>query len=65
LTAQIIATFLSVYGLLMAPIGWADAGIVWGYSIVMFFFQDFVKLGARRILSEEESGYFGKHSRNE
>ncbi len=62
-SAQIIATFLAVYGILMSPIGWLNAGIVWGYSIVLFIFQDFVKLGARRIFSEEQSGYFGKHTK--
>lgn len=65
LGAQIIATLLAVYGILMAPIGWQYAGTVWGYCLVLFIFQDFVKLGARRIFSDEESGYFGQHSKED
>ena len=61
--AQAIATLLSVYGLLMAPIGWANAGFIWGYSLVLFLLQDRVKLAARKIFSEEHSGYFGRHAR--
>ena len=61
--AQLIATFLAVFGLLMSPVGWRNAGIVWGYSLVLFFFQDLVKLGARKIFGEEESGYFGRHGK--
>ena len=31
---QIVATFIVVYGVFMAPIGWALALAVWGYAIV-------------------------------
>ncbi len=61
--AQGVATILAVFGLLMEPIGWANAGIVWGYCLVLFLLQDRVKLAARRIFSEEHSGYFGRHAR--
>ena len=61
--AQLIATFFSVYGLLMTPIGWKMAGIVWGYCVVMFLVQDQVKLAARRVFGEEHSGYYGRHVR--
>ena len=61
--AQAVATLLAVFGLLMKPIGWTNAGIVWGYCLVLFLVQDWVKLAARRIFSEEHSGYFGRHAR--
>ncbi|MFZ0430028.1 MAG: HAD-IC family P-type ATPase, partial [Acidobacteriota bacterium] len=61
--AQVVATFIAVYGFLMAPIGWRDAGITWGYSFVLFLLQDQIKLAGRRIFSEEHSGYFGRHVR--
>lgn len=62
--AQAAATLISVYGFLMQPIGWSNAGIVWGYSFVLFLLQDQVKLAARKIFNEEKhSGYFGRHSR--
>jgi H+-transporting ATPase len=63
--AQILALFIAVYGFLMAPLGWAYAGIVWGYCAVQFFVQDVVKLGIYRVLGEEHSGYFGRHVRPE
>ncbi len=60
---QLVATLIAVYGVLMAPLGWTYAGIVWGYCLVVFFLQDLVKLAARRIFHEEHSGYFGGHVR--
>ena len=64
LAAQLIATLISVYGLLVTPIGWARAGLVWGYCALLFLIQDAVKLGAARIFREEHSGYFGRHARS-
>ncbi len=60
---QIIATFIAVYGMLMTPLGWTYAGIVWGYSLVMFLIQDQVKLVARKVFGEEHCGYYGRHVR--
>jgi H+-transporting ATPase len=61
---QIIATFIAVYGMLMTPLGWKYAGIIWVYSLLLFLLQDQVKLLARRIISEEHSGLFGRHVRS-
>ena len=63
LGAQIIATVIAVYGVLMAPIGWTNAGVTWGYCLALFILQDMVKLGARKIFSEEHSGYFGRQGK--
>jgi H+-transporting ATPase len=60
---QLVATLFAVYGFLMTPIGWANAGIVWAYCLALFPVQDLVKLGGRRVFSEEGSGYFGPHGR--
>ena len=49
LSAQIIATFVSVYGAFMVPIGWSWALFVWGYALTWFFINDRVKLLAYRI----------------
>jgi H+-transporting ATPase len=62
---QIVATFIAVYGFLMTPLGWYYAGIVWGYCLVLFVIQDWVKRAAYRILGKEHSGYFGRHVRPE
>jgi H+-transporting ATPase len=60
---QIIATFIAVYGFLMSPIGWYYAAVVWGYCLVMFVIQDWVKLGANKLFGQGYSGYFGRHVR--
>ena len=49
-TAQLIATLIAVYGVLMAPLGWARAGLVWAYALAWFGVNDQVKLTAYRWL---------------
>ncbi len=44
LGTQAVATLIAVYGILMAPVGWRYAGIVWGYALVWFLFNDRMKL---------------------
>jgi len=56
IATQIVATFITVYGLFMAPIGWGWAGIVWGYAIIWFLINDRVKLLTYKILGKEHSG---------
>jgi H+-transporting ATPase len=65
LGTQAIATLIAVYGVLMTPLGWTYAGIVWGYCLGVFLLQDLVKLAARRAFGEEYGGYFGRHVRKE
>jgi H+-transporting ATPase len=60
---QIAATFIAVYGILMAPIGWEFAGIVWVYTLILFLVQDQVKRFAYRIFSPEPSGLLVKERR--
>jgi H+-transporting ATPase len=50
---QCVATLLAVYGVFMTPIGWELAGMVWFYTLIMFLFQDRVKLLAYRIFSRK------------
>jgi H+-transporting ATPase len=57
---QLVATFIAVYGLFMAPLGWAWAGIVWAYALAWFFVNDRVKLLAYRIFDRQHTGWFGK-----
>jgi H+-transporting ATPase len=57
---QILATFIAVYGFLMAPIGWKWAGVVWLYSLVLFIFQDQVKLVGYKIFGHTHSGYLAR-----
>lgn len=57
---QLIATFIAVYGLFMTPIGWAWAGLVWGYALAWFLVNDRVKLVAYKIFPPQHSGLLVK-----
>ena len=41
---QALATIIAVYGLLMTPLGWGWAVVVWVYSLLWFLVEDQVKL---------------------
>ncbi|MCH9736582.1 MAG: plasma-membrane proton-efflux P-type ATPase [Actinomycetia bacterium] len=43
---QLVATLIAVYGLLMTPLGWGWAGVVWAYALFWFLIEDRVKLAA-------------------
>jgi H+-transporting ATPase len=62
LAAQLIATVISVYGLLVTPIGWLNAGIVWVYCAALFLLQDRVKLIASRLFGGEHLWRPGGHA---
>jgi H+-transporting ATPase len=62
---QIVATIIAVYGFLMTPLGWTYAGIVWGYALAWLLVNDLVKMVAYRIFGKDNSGLFGRHTRNE
>jgi H+-transporting ATPase len=48
---QVVATLIAVYGVgLVTPLGWAYAGIVWGYAFAWFLLTDPVKLLAYKVL---------------
>ena len=53
---QMIATFIAVYGVFMAPIGWSWALLVWAYALAWFFVEDLVKLGAYKVFDASEKG---------
>ena len=57
LVTQLIATFIAVYGLFMAPIGWGWAALVWGYAMAWFLFNDQVKLVAYGIFDPKHPGF--------
>jgi H+-transporting ATPase len=57
---QMVATFISVFGLFMAPIGWKWALLVWGYALAWFIFNDQVKLVALRIFDPHHPGLLAK-----
>ncbi|ORV85687.1 metal-transporting ATPase [Mycobacterium interjectum] len=55
ITAQTIATLISVYGVAMTPIGWRWAGVVWAYAVLWFLVNDRIKLAAYRWLDHRRS----------
>jgi H+-transporting ATPase len=59
---QIIATLLAVYGVVMTPLGWKWALVVWAYALAWFFVNDRVKLAAYRIFDRRQSGLLEKHA---
>ncbi len=44
IVTQLIATFITVYGILLPPIGWKLALFIWGYSFLEFLIEDAVKV---------------------
>jgi H+-transporting ATPase len=63
LGTQAVATLIAVYGLLMTPIGWLYAGIVWGYTLILFLIQDEVKLLAYKIFGKAHSGLYPREAK--
>jgi H+-transporting ATPase len=57
---QLMATFIAVYGIFMAPIGWNWALFVWGYALAWFLVNDRVKLAAYRVFDPDEKGLLGR-----
>jgi H+-transporting ATPase len=42
-TTQVLGTLAAVYGILVTPIGWGYAGLVWGFAIALWFVNSGVK----------------------
>ncbi|VAX34371.1 Lead, cadmium, zinc and mercury transporting ATPase; Copper-translocating P-type ATPase [hydrothermal vent metagenome] len=51
---KILATLFVVYGWFVAPIGWQNALIVWGYAIVWAIVNDFAKVRAYKLLRKDK-----------
>ncbi|MEJ2695501.1 MAG: plasma-membrane proton-efflux P-type ATPase [Candidatus Sulfobium sp.] len=47
---KVVATLFAVYGWFVAPIGWRNAFLVWGYALLWFVVNDFVKVWTYRQL---------------
>ena len=52
IATKILATLIVVYGILVTPIGWKLAGLIWGYAIVWMLIADQAKMMAIRRLGE-------------
>lgn len=49
---QVVGTLFAVYGILIPPIGWGKALIVWAYAFVWIFMLSGVKIVTYRILAK-------------
>ncbi len=53
LGAEMVATILSGFGILMTPLGWGLVAFVWGYALIWFVITDRIKLLGYRILDRK------------
>jgi H+-transporting ATPase len=51
---KIAATIITVYGILLPAMGWNLALLVWGYALVSFVIQDFLKVRFYRLLEKPQ-----------
>ena len=51
-----MATLITVYGVLMSPIGWTWALLVWGYALIWLLVNDQIKLLAYRVFDRMQPG---------
>jgi H+-transporting ATPase len=53
---QVLATAICVFGLLVAPLWWGWAAMVWGYALAWFLLTDPIKLLAYHVLDATKAG---------
>lgn len=49
IVTQLIATLITVYGILLPAMGWNLALFVWGYALTAFVITDFIKIHAYKL----------------
>jgi H+-transporting ATPase len=47
---QMVATLITVYGILLPAMGWTLALLVWGYALLLFVITDFAKVQLYKLL---------------
>ena len=53
---KVVATVITIYGILLPAIGWNLALIVWGYALAWFVVQDFLKVWFYGLLDRRKKG---------
>jgi H+-transporting ATPase len=48
---QLVATLITVYGILLPAMGWGLALLVWGYALSFFIVTDFAKVRLYKLLN--------------
>jgi H+-transporting ATPase len=51
IATQLLATLITVYGILLPAMGWGLAALVWGYALTLFVITDFAKVRLYRLLN--------------
>jgi H+-transporting ATPase len=51
IVTQLVATLITVYGVLLPAMGWGLALLVWGYALSMFIITDFAKVRLYKLLN--------------
>jgi H+-transporting ATPase len=51
IATQLVATTITVYGILLPAMGWGLALLVWGYALSLFVITDFAKVRLYRLLN--------------
>lgn len=51
IVTQLIATLITVYGILLPAMGWNLALFVWGYALTVFIMTDYIKVRAYKLLN--------------
>jgi H+-transporting ATPase len=54
IATQLVATLLTVYGILLPAMGWGLAAFVWGYALSFFVITDFAKVRLYKLLSHDD-----------
>ncbi|MEJ2250681.1 MAG: plasma-membrane proton-efflux P-type ATPase [Candidatus Lokiarchaeota archaeon] len=57
---QLIATFITVYGILLPAMGWGLAAFIWIYAGIFFIVEDFVKISVYKLIDHSEIIFFRK-----
>ena len=50
IVTQLVATLITVYGILLPAMGWGLAALVWGYAFALFVVTDFAKVRLYKLL---------------
>ena len=59
IVTKVLATLAAVYGFFMAPVSWHWALLIWGYALVWFVINDFIKLAAYRVFDPQGGSMLG------
>jgi len=57
ISTQLIATLITVYGILLPAMGWGLAAFVWGYALTLFLITDFLKVRFYKVLDRRRQNF--------